>query len=54
MNKHYSLKNILQQDAIYNVIFVERSYGKTNEQKRRNCKRKAERKKNSTMNISKS
>ena len=27
--KHYSLKNILQQNALYNVIFGERSNGKT-------------------------
>ena len=36
--KHYSLKNILQQNALYNVIFGERSNGKTNKQKRKvNC-----------------
>ena len=27
--KHYSLRNILQQNALYNVIFGERSNGKT-------------------------
>lgn len=33
--KHYSLKNILQQDALYNVIFGERSNGKKNEKRRK-------------------